>query len=113
MIREYCITHTHYCYTIEFQKNIENLVVIELMKFCPDCDNIILPRNQKLYCKACDKEFDLDSKAEDFKIVKKIKHDEKETAPIVVTEALSSDKISAQDRKAFEEYFELGGAEDY
>ena len=83
------------------------------MKFCPDCDNIILPRNQKLYCKAFDKEFDLDAKAEDFKIVKKIKHDEKETAPIVVKERLTSDKISAQDRKAFEEFFELGGAEDY
>ncbi|NVM16612.1 MAG: hypothetical protein HWN80_02780 [Candidatus Lokiarchaeota archaeon] len=83
------------------------------MKFCPDCDNIIFPKNQKLYCKACDKEFDLDAKADDFKIVKKIKHDEKETAPIVVTETLASAKISAQDRKAFEEFFELGGAEDF
>jgi DNA-directed RNA polymerase subunit M/transcription elongation factor TFIIS len=83
------------------------------MKFCPDCDNIIFPKNQKLYCKACDKEFDLDAKPEDFKIVKKIIHDEKETAPIVVKETLASAKISAQDRKAFEEFFELGGAEDY
>ncbi len=89
------------------------MVVIEIMKFCPDCDNIILPKNKKLYCKACDKEFDLDSKADDFKIVKKIKHDEKETAPIVVKETLASAKISAQDRKAYEEFFELGGAEDF
>ena len=83
------------------------------MKFCPDCDNIIFPKKQKFYCKACDKEFDLDAEADDFKIVKKIKHDEKENAPIVVKETLTKNKISAQDRKAFEEVFELGGAEGY
>jgi len=83
------------------------------MKFCPDCDNIIFPKKKKFYCKACDKEFDLDAEADDFKIVKKIKHDEKETAPIVVKETLTKNKISAQDRKAFEEFFELGGAEGY
>jgi DNA-directed RNA polymerase subunit M/transcription elongation factor TFIIS len=88
-------------------------VVIEVMKFCPDCDNIIFPKKQKFYCKACDKEFDLDAEADDFKIVKKIKHDEKETAPIVVKETLASVKISARDRKAYEEFFELSGAEDF
>jgi hypothetical protein len=30
-----------------------------------------------------------------------------------VKETLASAKISSQDRKAFEEYFELGGAEDF
>jgi len=83
------------------------------MKFCPDCDNIIFPKNKKLYCKACDKEFDLEAEADDFKIVKKIIHDEKESAPIVVKETMSSAKISAQDRKAFEEFFDAGGAESY
>ncbi len=84
------------------------------MKFCPDCDNIIFPKNKKLFfCKACDKEFDLDAEAEDFKIVKKIKHDESELAPIVVKESMNSNKISAQDRKAFEEFFDAGSAEGY
>ena len=91
----------------------EKLVIIETMKFCPDCDNIIFPKNKKLYCKACDKEFDLEAEADDFKIVKKIIHDEKESAPIVVKESMSSSKISAQDRKAFEEFFDAGGAESY
>ena len=86
---------------------------MKIIKFCPDCDNIIFPKNKKLYCKACDKEFKLDTKAEDFKIVKKIKHDEKESAPIVVKETLSKVKISAQDRKAFEEFFDAGSAESY
>jgi DNA-directed RNA polymerase subunit M len=83
------------------------------MKFCPDCDNIIFPKNGIIYCKACDKEFDLDAEAEDFKIVKKIKHDEKESAPIVVKETMNSTKISDQDRKAFEEFFDLGSAEGF
>ncbi|GAF98299.1 unnamed protein product [marine sediment metagenome] len=91
----------------------EKLVIIETMKFCPDCDNIIFPKNKKLYCKACDKEFDVEAEAEDFKIVKKIIHDEKESAPIVVKEAMGTTKISAQDRKAFEEFFDAGGAESY
>ena len=76
------------------------------MRFCPDCDNILIPRKKKLYCKACDKEFDLDSnQQDDYKIVKTIKHDEKEIAPIVIKEGLKGDKISDQDRKAFEEFF--------
>ena len=96
-------------------KKVKNeiLVIIETMKFCPDCDNIIFPKNKKLYCKACDKEIDLEAEADDFKIVKKIRHDEKESAPIVVKETMGSTKISAQDRKAFEEFFDAGGAESY
>ncbi len=62
---------------------------------------------------ACDKEFDLEVEEEDFKIVKKIKHDEKESAPIVVREKSNKNKISAQDRKAFEEFFDVGSANGY
>lgn len=76
------------------------------MRFCPDCDNILIPRKKKLYCKACDKEFDLDSnQQDDYKIVKTIRHDEKEIAPIIIKEGLKGDKISDQDRKAYEEFF--------
>ena len=76
------------------------------MRFCPDCDNIMIPRKKKLYCKACDMEFDLDTNQQDeYKIVKTIKHDEKEIAPIIVKEGLKGDKISDQDRKAYEEFF--------
>lgn len=76
------------------------------MRFCPDCDNILIPRKKKLYCKACDKEFDLDSNQQDeYKIIKTIRHDEKEIAPIIIKEGLKGDKISDQDRKAYEEFF--------
>ncbi|MCK4384214.1 MAG: hypothetical protein KAW66_13025 [Candidatus Lokiarchaeota archaeon] len=76
------------------------------MRFCPDCDNIMIPRKKKLYCKACDMEFDLDTNQQDaYKIVKTIKHDEREIAPIIIKEGLKGDKISDQDRKAYEEFF--------
>ena len=80
------------------------------MRFCDNCGNMLVPKNGKLVCKACEEEFDLDtSKTDDYKINKSIKHDEKESAPIIVKERLGNDKISAQDRKAFEEFF--GSAE--
>jgi len=67
-----------------------------------------------LYCKACDKEFDLDSKEQDdYKIVKTIIHDEKEIAPIIIKEGLKGDKISGEDRKAFEEFFSSGEESGY
>ena len=84
------------------------------MRFCPDCDNILIPRKKKLYCKACDKEFNLDSNEQDeYKIVKTIKHDEKEIAPIIIKEGLKGDKISDQDRKAYEEFFSSGEESGY
>ncbi|MHA1282181.1 MAG: hypothetical protein ACTSQP_06690 [Promethearchaeota archaeon] len=76
------------------------------MKFCPNCSNILLPKNGKLYCKACNEEFELKkTDQKEFKIVKTIKHDDKEITPIIVKNGFKGDKISAQDRKAFEEFF--------
>ena len=75
------------------------------MKFCPDCDNILIPKNKKLYCKACEKEFELGSNPEDYKIIKTIKHDEKTAAPIIIKQGLKGERISGEDRKAYEEFF--------
>ena len=83
------------------------------MKFCPNCENILLPRNKKLYCKACNEEFELDKETEEYKIIKKIKHDEKESAPIIIKEGIKNDRISAQDRKAYEEFFGSGEMDSY
>ena len=83
------------------------------MRFCPNCENILLPRNKKLYCKACNEEFELDKETEEYKIIKKIKHDEKESAPIIIKEGIKNDRISAQDRKAFEEFFGSGEMDSY
>ena len=73
------------------------------MRFCPECNNLLIPRKNKLYCKACDIEFELEK--DDYKIVKRIRHDDKESAPVVVKQTLESSKISGEDRKAYEEFF--------
>ena len=75
------------------------------MRFCDSCGNMLIPRNKKLYCKACDEEYDIGESQEEYKIIKTIKHDDKEIAPIIIKEGLKSDRISDQDRKAYEEFF--------
>jgi len=78
----------------------KNLVVNETMRFCLDCDNILMPKNKKLYCKACEKEFEIDLNNNDYNVVKTIKHDDKEAEPIVIKKVIARSKISAKGRKA-------------
>ena len=79
---------------------------LNIMKFCPNCNNILLPHNKKLFCKACMEEFDIDTEQlEEYKIIKNIKHDEKELTPIIIRNNRSAEKISEEDRKAHEELF--------
>ena len=75
------------------------------MRFCDTCGNMLVPKNGKLFCKACNEEFEIGASQDDFKIVKKIKHDDAEIAPIIIKEGLKRDKISGEDRKAYEEFF--------
>ncbi len=111
MIEDYCIILTSNEKDKIFKDKI--LVVNQTMRFCPDCDNILIPKNKKLYCKACEKEFEIDPNNNDYNIVKTIKHDDREAAPIVVKTVIAKSKISAQDRKAFEEFFEMGDGNGY
>jgi DNA-directed RNA polymerase subunit M/transcription elongation factor TFIIS len=84
------------------------------MRFCEECGNMLVPKNGKLYCKACEKDFDLDkSKTDDYKIIKTIKHDEKESAPIVVKDGFRGERISGDDRKAYEDLFEISEGDSY
>ena len=75
------------------------------MRFCPNCDNILIPKDKKLFCKACDEFFELGKGEDDYKIIKIIKHDDKEIAPIIIKESSRKDRISIEDRKAYEEFF--------
>ncbi|MFX1454044.1 MAG: hypothetical protein ACFFDB_01585 [Promethearchaeota archaeon] len=83
------------------------------MRFCPNCDNILIPKKKKLYCKACEEEFELGELEADYKIQKKIIHDEKESAPIIVKEGFRSERISSEDRKAYEDLFSGSEADGY
>ena len=76
------------------------------MKFCPACENILIPVNKKLFCKACSETYDIKKEdAEEYVIVKHIKHEDSEALPMIIKNGLASTKISAQDRKAYEEFF--------
>jgi len=33
--------------------------VLVKMRFCPYCENLLIPRKRKLFCKVCDLEFEL------------------------------------------------------
>lgn len=83
------------------------------MKFCDNCGNMLIPKDGKLYCKACEEEFDLGKNQEGYKIQKKIRHDEKESAPIIVKEGLRGDRISNDDRKAYEDLFSGSDGDAY
>ena len=76
------------------------------MRFCPDCENFLLPKNGKFYCQACEKEIDLSGEAKnDYKIIKTIKHDDSVDSPIVVKGDYGGTRIGSEDRKAYEEFF--------
>jgi len=77
------------------------------MKFCPDCDNILIPKNKKLYCKVCERYFSFDIEIGEYTIVQKIKHDNMESTTIIVKEGIKMDKISSSDREAYEDFFQL------
>ena len=83
------------------------------MKFCPLCDNILLPRKKKLFCKICNIEFkfDMDQK-EDYKIVINIPHNESDLSPIIVEKDLKDKKISVDDRKACGDFFTSSESSD-
>ena len=83
------------------------------MRFCESCGNMLIPKKGKLYCKACDEEFEIGESREEYKIIKTIRHDDKEVAPIIIKDGLKGDRISDQDRKAFEEYFSGGEESGY
>jgi len=80
------------------------------MRFCDTCGNMLIPKNKKLYCKACEEEFDLGPSQEEYKIQKRIHHDETESTPIIVKEGLKGERISNEDRKTYEDLF--SGADD-
>jgi DNA-directed RNA polymerase subunit M/transcription elongation factor TFIIS len=73
------------------------------MLFCPNCDNVIIPRKNKWFCRICNKEFDLDMNQNDFKIIKTINHN-RDLRPIIITNS-NKNRTIADYRKAREDYF--------
>ncbi len=76
------------------------------MKYCPNCDNLLIPRKKKkIYCNACNEEFTLnENDRQEWIIIKKINHLEKENDTIIIKQKYK-EKITDKDRKAYEEFF--------
>ncbi len=78
------------------------------MKFCEKCSNLLIPRNGKLYCKACDDKFEFsENEGSNYKIIKQISHSEEDLSPIIVKKSYQTEKISKEDRRAYEDYFNV------
>lgn len=76
------------------------------MKWCPECDNILLPSRGKLFCRACNKYHNFeDGDEEKYKMVKTIKRDERDLTPAIMRGGVTGEKISADDRRAFDDFF--------
>ncbi|MHA1148420.1 MAG: hypothetical protein ACTSR8_09255 [Promethearchaeota archaeon] len=80
------------------------------MRFCPKCDNLLIPKNQKFYCRVCNDWFNIESNAKnEYVLVKTIEHDEADFMPIIIKNSIGNYSISNEDRKAFEDYFKFKG----
>ncbi|TXT67178.1 MAG: DNA-directed RNA polymerase, subunit M/Transcription elongation factor TFIIS [Promethearchaeota archaeon] len=79
------------------------------MKWCKNCNNILIPKDGKLYCKACEEYFELGKNKNDYTISKKIIHDDREkSSRILKKNPREKASISIEDRKAYEEFFTSG-----
>ena len=46
------------------------------LRYCPNCENLLIPKNKKLYCKVCNQDFELNSvDINGYKLLKHIKHE--------------------------------------
>ena len=55
------------------------------MRFCPNCENLLITKNKKLYCRTCEVYFEMNDDIQKENItVKTIKHDEKDFDPVMI-----------------------------
>jgi len=75
------------------------------MRFCPVCENLLLPHKGKLYCKACGYEVSINDEDRDEYLDKiRMNKANSDEEPIINKEP-NNIKITVDQRKAFEEYF--------
>ena len=76
------------------------------MKFCPNCNNLLIPRTGALFCRVCNQEFILQSIDKiEYKLVKRIGHDVRDIEPIIIKTEIKKKLITFQDRSTHEDYF--------
>jgi len=74
------------------------------LNYCPKCHNLLVPKDEHLYCRVCDKDYKLvqNDKGE-YKNVRRLGA-KKEVEPPVVDNELK-ESISKSDRESHEDYF--------
>ena len=76
------------------------------MRFCTKCDNLLLTKEGKLFCRTCNAFSEVPSNIkQEYVIVKAIKHENSDLGPIIVKDKSNGNNISHEDRKAREEFF--------
>jgi len=77
------------------------------MRFCPECENFLVPLKGALYCRTCEKSYKLSSEDKNnYVIIKNLANDDMEPK-IISKKASENIKISKEDREAYEDYFKL------
>ncbi len=76
------------------------------MKFCPECENMLISKNKKLYCKTCDLLFEVNlDKKQDYMMTKVMKPEESDLSPFVLKDNARKSDYTSEYRKAYEDYF--------
>ena len=80
------------------------------MMFCPVCESILLPKRNtdELFCRVCNKGFKPKKGQADYKMKSKIEKDRVRSKTAIVETRSTSQSISNDERKAFEDYFSGG-----
>ena len=60
------------------------------MLFCPDCNNLLFPKRNNLYCKICNEEFEFGTSQKEYKINTIMKDDEKYIEPVIIKKIWNS-----------------------
>ena len=75
------------------------------MKFCPECNNLLMSKKGKIFCKTCEKIFEVKpNEKNDYMLIKKIDHDDSDFNPFILKN-VNQKPLATDYRKAYEDYF--------
>lgn len=76
------------------------------MKFCPECNNLLISKNKTVFCKTCGMSFEVKpNEKSEFILVKKMNNDDKDLEPFVLKNDSRKRSNASDFRKAYEDYF--------
>jgi DNA-directed RNA polymerase subunit M/transcription elongation factor TFIIS len=66
------------------------------MRFCPYCENLLIPRRRRLFCKVCNREFDLCSNdcVNEYRISISTHNKVERSEPLILNDSYSETELS-------------------